>query len=81
MGLSNIARVPVHRNANYKADGTKSLVWLFHKYGMTPTRQGRFHRNKEHVLMKRQTDGSSAQVYVSRRFMQNSLADLWQYHR
>ncbi|KAL2418208.1 Penicillopepsin-1 [Exophiala dermatitidis] len=62
MGLSNIARVPVHRNANYKADGTKSLVWLFHKYGMTPTRQGRFHRNKEHVLMKRQTDGSSAQV-------------------
>ncbi|EXJ94865.1 hypothetical protein A1O1_03263 [Capronia coronata CBS 617.96] len=62
MGLSNILRVPVHRNANYKADGTKSLVYLFHKYGIGPTKAGRFHRNHEHVLMKRQIDGSSAQV-------------------
>lgn len=64
MGLSSITRIPVHRNANYKANGTKSLVYLFHKYGIGPTKSGRFHRNQKHVLMKRQNDGSAAQVYV-----------------
>ncbi|EXJ88769.1 hypothetical protein A1O3_01833 [Capronia epimyces CBS 606.96] len=62
MALSNITRVSVRRNANYKADGTKSLVYLFHKYGIGPTKPGRFHRNQNHVLMKRQNDGSAAQV-------------------
>ncbi|KIX94954.1 uncharacterized protein Z520_09264 [Fonsecaea multimorphosa CBS 102226] len=62
MALSDVTRVPVHRNANYKANGTKSLVWLYNKYNITPTRPGRYHRDEKNRLMKRQEDGSSAEV-------------------
>ncbi|OAP65624.1 hypothetical protein AYL99_01596 [Fonsecaea erecta] len=62
MPLSNVAHVPVHRNANYKANGTKSLVWLYNKYNITPTRPGRYHRDEKNRLLKRQHDGSSTEV-------------------
>ncbi|KIW89613.1 uncharacterized protein Z519_09769 [Cladophialophora bantiana CBS 173.52] len=62
MGLSNVTRVPVRRNGDYKANGTKSLVWLYNKYNITPVRPGRYHRDKKHRLMKRQEDGSSTEV-------------------
>ncbi|OQV10059.1 hypothetical protein CLAIMM_14107 [Cladophialophora immunda] len=62
MALSNVTRVPVRRNADYKANGTKSLVWLYNKYNITPARPGRYHRDEKNRLMKRQDDGSSTEV-------------------
>ncbi|EXJ60364.1 hypothetical protein A1O7_04516 [Cladophialophora yegresii CBS 114405] len=60
--LHTVIRVPVRRKANYDADGTKSLIWLYNKYKITPTRPGPFHRDSSGVLKKRQAAGASAEV-------------------
>lgn len=62
MTISNVTRVAVRRNANYQANGTKSLVWLFHKYGINPTKPGRYHRGEQNKLMKRQDDGTAVPI-------------------
>lgn len=63
MAMSNIARVAVRRNPSYQPNGTKSLVYLFHKYGIHPTKPGRYHRNQHGALLKRQQDGTAVPVY------------------
>jgi hypothetical protein len=63
MTISNVTRVAVRRNANYQANGTKSLVWLFHKYGINPTKPGRYHRGEQNKLMKRPDDGTAVPMY------------------
>lgn len=65
MALASVTRIPVIRNANYVANGTKSLVWLFHKYNIKPSLPGRYHRDENNNLMVRRDDGTAAQVYVT----------------
>jgi hypothetical protein len=55
----------VRRHANNDADGTKSLIWLYNKYNITPARPGPFYRDKNNVLKKRQDGGSSTGVYAA----------------
>lgn len=64
MAFSQLLRMPITRHAQQAASGTKSLVALMHKYGMTPTMGGRYQRDQNHALVIRRDDGTSAPVYV-----------------
>lgn len=60
MAASQLIRIPLVRNPNYIANGTKSLAHVMQKYGIIPTK-GSFERHGR-TLMKRQDDGSSVPV-------------------
>ncbi|OCT52829.1 Aspartic protease pep1 [Cladophialophora carrionii] len=60
--LSTVTRVPVRRNANYDADGSKSLIWLYNKYNITPAHPDPFYRDSNGMLKKRQDGAASTEV-------------------
>jgi len=62
MAIAEVVKVPVYRNANYTANGTKSLVKVLHKYDITPTKEGPYRRDENHVLVKRQNNGTTGRV-------------------
>ncbi|KAK4938237.1 hypothetical protein LTR10_021310 [Elasticomyces elasticus] len=62
VAITNITRVSVHRNPNYHANGTKSLVHTYQKYGITPTMPGPYYRGHDKILRKRQADGTMGVV-------------------
>lgn len=64
MALSQLIRMPITRHAQQTVNGTKSLVGLMHKYGMTPTMGGKYQRDHNRALVMRQDDGTLAPVYV-----------------
>lgn len=42
-----LTKVNILKNPNYKANGTKSYVWLLHKYSFNPTLAGPYHRGNK----------------------------------
>ncbi|EXJ57730.1 uncharacterized protein A1O5_12520, partial [Cladophialophora psammophila CBS 110553] len=53
---------PIHRNTNYHADGTKSLIYLYHKHDINPTTPSPYHRNNNNILLGLQDDGTPTSV-------------------
>ncbi|KEF62718.1 uncharacterized protein A1O9_00691 [Exophiala aquamarina CBS 119918] len=58
MALSQLIRIPITRHAAAAPNGTKALMGLMHKYGMTPTMETRFERDHNRTLVVRRDDNT-----------------------
>ena len=66
MASTQPIRIPVRRNPHYKAHGYKSLVSAMHKFanlaGAKPSHGDFIFNHQENKLVKRQADGTSADM-------------------